>query len=63
MKFLDSVHLNEALRSTDIFSSFTIPKYQASMLMQALIPDLSALANRVGKWNPLNKTEFFFSKN
>lgn len=30
--------------------------------MQALIPDVSALANRVGMWNPLNKIEFFFLK-
>jgi len=54
--------LNEALRSTDIFSNFIIPKYLAGMLMQALIPDVSALANRVGMWNPLNKIEFFFLK-
>lgn len=53
-KLLDSIGLNEAL-STNLFSYVITQKYLVSMLEQALIPVLSALANRVGMMNPFNK--------
>lgn len=53
-KILDSIGLNEAL-STNLFSCLVTQKYLVSMLEQALIPVLSALANRVGMRNPFNE--------
>lgn len=51
---LDNIHLNEAL-STSLLSYLVSRKYLVSMLEQAPIPGLSAVANRVGMMNPFNK--------